>query len=110
MPIQIPLIPEEFNYRVSTVLDESEYIFDVRWNERDSGWYFDLYDAEGDIIRAGIKIMLGAFLGGRCADPRYPAGTFIASDLSNSGRDATYYDLGVRVVLFFYSASELSGG
>ena len=109
MPIQIPLIPEEFFYRVSTVLDERDYIFDVRWNARDSGWYFDLYDADGDLIRAGIKIMMSAFLGARSADPRYPAGTFIASDLSNEGRDATYLDLGVRVVVLFYTVEELSG-
>ena len=107
MPIQIPLIPNEFNYTVSTVLGDDEYIFDVRWNGRDSAWYFDLYDVAGDLIRAGIKIVLGTPLGARVSDARFPDGLFLASDLSNTGVDAAYEDLGERVVLFFYENSEL---
>ena len=106
MPVQIPFIPEEFNYSVSTVLDDTEFTFDVYWNGRDEAWYFDLSDADG-IIRSGIKIMLGSFLGRRSVDPRYPNGTLVASDLSNEGVDATFQDIGVRVVVFFYSADEI---
>ncbi len=107
MPTQIPFISEEFNYSVSTTLLDQTYIFDVHWNGREGAWYFDLSDAEGVIIRAGIKIVLGALLGRRSVDSRFPAGTFIASDLSEEGVDATYTDLGTRVVVFFYSTEEI---
>ena len=107
MPTQIPLIGEEFNYSVSTILDDTEYIFNVRWNGRDESWYFDLSDSEGGIIRAGLKILLGAFPGRRSVDPRFPNGAFVVSDLSNEGVDATYYDLGTRVVMHYFTAAEL---
>lgn len=107
MPTQIPFIAEEFNYSFSTTILDQTFVFDVRWNERDSAWYFDLSDSEGSIIRAGIKIVLGAYLGRRSVDPRYPAGLFVASDLSNEGVDATYLDLGTRVVVHFFSGDEI---
>ncbi len=107
MPTQLPFVSEVFNYRVTTLIDGTEYIFDVRWNERDSAWYFDISDAEGSLILAGTKIMLGSPLGRRSVDPRYPNGIFSASDLSGADEDATYTDLGTRVVVFFYAASEL---
>jgi hypothetical protein len=108
MPTQLPFIPSEFNYRVNSVVDGVEYIFDVRWNGRDEAWYMDLYDVDEDPIRTGMKIVLGSLIGRRSVDPRYPAGAFVASDLSNSGTDATFDDLGVRVVVFFYSFEELA--
>ena len=107
MPTQLPFVASEFNYRVTTLLDDTEYIFDVRWNGRDEAWYFDLSDAEGTLIRAGTKIVLGSYLGRRSVDSRYPNGVFAASDLSGGNRDATYTDLGTRVVVFYYPASEL---
>ena len=108
MPTQLPFVSEVFNYRVTTLLDATEYIFDVRWNDRDGAWYFDISDAEGSLIRAGIKIMLGSSLGRASVDPRFPNGVFAASDLSGANVDATYTDLGTRVVVFFYTAAELS--
>lgn len=108
MPTQLPFIPSEFHYRVNSVVDGTEYIFDVRWNARDGAWYMDLLDVEEDPIRTGMKIVLGSLIGARSADPRYPLGAFVASDLANSGIDAGFDDLGVRVVVFFYTATELT--
>ena len=107
MATQLPFIPNEFQYRVNTVVEGTEFIFDMRWNGRDSAWYMDLLDIEGDIIRAGMKIVLGSAIGIRSADARFPDGFFSASDLSNSGVDAGFDDLGVRVVVFFFTFEEL---
>jgi len=108
MSTQLPFIPSEFNFRVNTVLEGTEFIFDVRWNGRDSAWYMDLLDVDGDLIRAGMKIALGSPMGIRVADARFPDGLFSPSDLSNSGVDAGFDDLGVRVVVFFFTNAELA--
>ena len=110
MAIRLPFTPSVFNYRVGTTIEGVQYLFDVRWNGREQAWYFDLLDQDADMIRAGIKIVLGAMLGVRCADPRFPNGEFVATDLSNSGVDAGFDDLGVRVIVRFFTAEELFDG
>jgi hypothetical protein len=97
----LPLIPEEASYRVSTTLGDTQYILDVHWNERASAWYLDILASDETYIRAGIKIVLGAFLGGRSVTPGFPDGVLLALDKSGEGRDAGYHDLGTRVVVLF---------
>ena len=107
MPKLIPLIPLEGFYRFSTTLESVDYIFDVRWNDRDSAWYFDLLDADENMIRAGCKIILGASPGRRSAHADFPSGAFVVEDTSGEGVEATYEDLGVRVVMRYYTAAEV---
>lgn len=107
MPRALPLIPSEPNYRLGTQLDGTQYVIDCRWNSRAEAWYLDVLDANADPIRTGIKIVLGAALGARCTDPRFPQGLFLASDLSGQGREAGLDDLGVRVFVYYYPRSEL---
>lgn len=107
MSVQIPLDSATPNYRMGITLDDVPYIFDVRWNERDSSWYFDLLDVNEDPIRLGIKLVLGSPLGWRCTDDRFPKGILMAEDLSHAGREATIDDLGTRVVVYYFSEDEL---
>lgn len=107
MPQILPFQPSLANYTVSVTLLNIEYIFQVRWNQRDTAWYFDLLDDTESPIYSGIKVVLGAFLGSRCTDPRWPIGVFVATDTSNQGLDAGFNDLGARVQVVFYQLSEL---
>lgn len=94
-------------YTVGTTIENVQFLFDVRWNDRDQAWYFDLLDETGDPIVSGLKIVLGVLLGRRCRDPRFPSGAIFASDLSNSNREATLTDLGVRVKLYYRPAADM---
>ncbi len=105
--VQLPFVPSIPNYRVATTLDGTQYVFDVRWNGREGAWYFDIRTEDATLIRAGIKIVLGALLGGREASAEMPAGVFLASDLAGTGTDAGIDDLGARVCVYYYSAGEL---
>lgn len=93
-------------FEVATTIDGKQYIFNVRWNDRDGAWYFDLLDETGDPIMSGIKMVLGVLLGRRCVDPRKPNGALFMSDLSNANRDATLTDLGTRVKMYFRPAAD----
>lgn len=109
MPSALPLVPSVFNYRVGTSFEGVQYLVDVRWNGRDAAWYLDLLEEDETPVRLGMKVVLGAVIGGRAfADADFPAGVLIASDLSNEGRDATFDDLGTRVLVYFYTHAEVA--
>ena len=110
MPVALPLVPSVPSYRVSTALEDQQYIFDVRWNARDLAWYLDISTEADEIILRGLKIVLGTVLGARSTDTRLPPGLLIPADLTSSGRDATFDDLGTRVAVLYYTLEEAAAG
>ena len=72
-------------------------------------WYYQWRTGRAGMGGGDIKFlaMLGAFLGRRCVDPRFPAGVMVAVDTSGEGRDAGLDDLGTRVQVLFYSGEEI---
>jgi hypothetical protein len=94
----LPFVGSIQSYRITTTIGSSKYQFDVRWSDRDSAWYFDLSDAAGAPIIKGSKITLGAYIGRLGATvPPLRDGILVALDLSRSGQEATFDDLGTRV-------------
>jgi hypothetical protein len=106
----IPLLPSQPDYLFSVVLETTPYGMHVCWNDRDAAWYFDVLDAGGTIIQAGIKIVLGAYLGRAMRVSPFTDGVFIAVDTSRAGLDATFNDLGTRVLLYYVPALDLLAG
>lgn len=107
MPQLLPLVPSLPNYRFATLLAGEEFIIDVHWNGREGAWYFDVLAKNEVMLAAGIKIILGSVLGGRNMPSEFPAGAFIAADLSGESREAGFDDIGVRVQVYFYAQSEV---
>jgi hypothetical protein len=107
MAVTLPLVPSIPNYRVGTVLDDVQYILDLRWNGRASAWYMDVLAVDESPIKHGIKLVLGSVLGRRVADSRFPQGTLMAADLTGAGQEAGLDDLGVRVAVFYFSPGEV---
>lgn len=107
-PVVLPFVASNPNYRVGTTLNNVTYIFDVRWSTREGAWYFDIRDEDESMIRAGVKIVLGALLGRRSADARFPPGAFETFDLTYTGREAGLDDIGTRVVVLYYSPEALA--
>lgn len=103
----LPFVPGDANYRFSTTLNDVDYTFDVRWNERDEAWYFDMLDASGEPIVLGVKIVLGAYLGRQSAHPFFKTNVIAAIDTTLEERDATFDDLGVRVLVQHYPIGDL---
>ena len=103
----LDFIPRVGNYRFSTNLNNVEYTFDVRWNSRDKAWRFDMYDNDGYLMVAGVKIVIDAYLGRRSTHPFFNQNVLVAIDLANSGVEPTYDDMGVRVEFRHYPLSDL---
>jgi hypothetical protein len=109
MALRIPLVASESFYSFSTQLLGITYLFEVKWNGRHGMWYFDLLDADEDLISANNAVALGSSPVRKSTDPRRPRGLFFVRDLSSTGVDASYDDIGVRVVLEFYTFAEING-
>lgn len=120
MPAQIPFQPSIPFANFTVSLSGIQYVIDQAWNPRDQAldangvptsdgaWYFDVSDEQGNPIRVGIKIVLGAILAQKTVDPRWPFGVFIAQDTSGQGKEAGLDDIGTRVVVWFYTAAEIA--
>lgn len=116
---RLPLWPRNDapSFVFGTTLGEGEeqrqYRFAFHWNARagedgGAGWFMDVLESDDTPIRMGIRVVLGARLGRRVADSRFPPGELIARDLSGAGKEATLDDLGIRVVIDYTSPEELA--
>lgn len=102
----LPFVPSVTPQLFTTQLGDTQYGFDVRWNDRDSAWYINVLTENGELIRASLKIVLGGALGHREVDPRWPPGVLVPLDTTNSGVDAGFEDLGTRVLVYFFPFEE----
>lgn len=53
----LPTVNDIGRYRFRVELDNVVFGFDFRFNVRDGRWYYNLLNADGEIIRAGLKIV-----------------------------------------------------
>ena len=112
--VSLPLIPSLPNYTFSCSLDNTVYNFRVLWNASDGAgaWYLDISDADNNLIRAGMKVVLGTVLGGRETNPAFPPGALSVVDLASNGTtagtDAGIDDLGARVIVVYYPAADVA--
>lgn len=105
--VELPFVPSIGFYRFGTTIEEVPYVFDVRWNDRDKSWRFDVMEIDETMIVAGVRVVLGAYLGKQCNHRLFRRGVIVAVDLSGQRREATYDDLGTRVVLQYIPVLEL---
>lgn len=103
----IPLDPTLTHYDLQISLDGVNYTLEFRWNTRESKWYMDVRTEEGDPIYVGLALVVDHPLGKRCRDTRFPSGVLVAVDTSSARQDPGIADLGDRVKLLYYEASEL---
>lgn len=90
-------------------LDGTTYGFELRWNTRAQGWFLSVLDAQGNLLLAGRRLVIGWGLTGRfrLRDKRLPPGDVMAIDTSGQGKEAGLDDLGTRVVVTYVELAEL---
>ncbi len=102
-------------YTFGITLDGIQYTFEFYWNGRaNSGltavgtsgsWFFSLYDVSGNLLIAGIRVVLDLPLLFRyTAVEGLPAGVLCAQDTSGQELEAGQNDLGSRVHLNYFPA------
>lgn len=102
MPVLVPLSPTKQTF--TTQLGDWRLGFYWYYNERSERWCFDCYDAA-----SGLPLVLGQpfVLGTDFFDPYvFGIGSAIAFDSSGKGAEAGPDDLGVRVVMPYWTPDE----
>lgn len=110
---RLPFKPSVPNYTFTTTISDdptapATYKFDVRWNASDDGWYFDVYEQDGTLIMASVKIVLGTYLGRRSNHPLFRNGVLFPIDTSGDERDPGIDDMGTRVKVIRMTRTELA--
>lgn len=112
MATQLGFIPSDGNYRITAPLTVSDgtksYTFDVRWNERANAWYFDMYDPDGILMVAGVKVVLNVPLGRRSAHPFFNNNAIVALDTTLLEQDPGFDDITTRVQIWHLTATDLA--
>lgn len=93
---------DESNARATLTAGGVTYDLTFRWNARDASWYLDVYDDDRAQVAAGIRVVLGAYLGRRVDHPLFRDGLLVALDTSGQRLDAGLDGLANRVVLRYY--------
>lgn len=109
-PAILKFRPSLGNYDFDTTIEDVQYHFDVRWNEYDKAWYFDLADSNGTPIVVGAKVTLGSYIGRYSNHPLFQRGVIAAIDTSGDEmRDPGFDDIGEgqRVEIRYYTIADL---
>lgn len=98
------------NARVGVSFADERFWFYPRWNQRENegvgAWFIDIREEDNTLVAGGIKLVLGTQIGRRNSHDFFKKHTLHLVDLSNSGTEAGFDDLGQRVVLLHVLWSE----
>ena len=87
------------NQNIRVVLEGTVYFINLRYNTRLDTYTFSLLDAAKDPIVSGVRIVPQYSLLSGCTDERKPPGKLFAIDMSRTGADCSFADLGQRILL-----------
>jgi hypothetical protein len=104
--LTIPLRTDLTHYSFQVELEGSAYGFELRWNERDFGWYMSLFDVEGNPLITARRVVLDLPMLIRQKLAGLPPGQLIAIDTAGTGVEPGLNDLGGRVQLVYYDSAE----
>ncbi len=103
--VGIPVEPNVPFQRFQVELDAVIYGFEFRWNHRAATWTMCLYDAEGVLLDAGIRLTFGGFLLRTPRPLTLPPGELFLVDARNGAGDPTLETLGTQVELVYLTAA-----
>ena len=105
---QVPTTPGVPFYSQVTELDGIEYLLTFAWNGREGAWYLSIANNQGNLIRAGIKLVPNWPLLRKVRHEMRPPGELMVLD--EAGVGITLDNLGTDVVLFYGDQETVSSG
>lgn len=106
--IELPTFNDPANFRYTIELDGVVFELSFIFNTRDSHWYVDILDADGNQLRSGVKLVTGMALLRKWSDRARPPGELFMIDPSNQDREATLETIGQEVFLNYVEQSSIS--
>ncbi len=97
------------NYSITVQLDANTYTLEFNWNDRQSAWFFNLLDVDGNPVLMGRKVVLNLPMLHEFVGSQFPTGDFLAFDSSPSGNVVPgLNDLGARVIMYYLTSDDLA--
>lgn len=106
MPVTIPTPKELINWTQRTPFEGVDYLLRFKWNARLERWFLTLYNQDGDLLRGDVPLNTSVPLWLSPSD-EMPQGVLVCLDLKGEDKNADLNDLGVRVLLKYYTLEEL---
>ncbi len=100
---KIPTFSDPF-YDMTVVIEGQSYVFDFRFNQRESCWYFSIALPDGTELLSGVKVVCRREFLHRAANVLLPRGLLIALPNSEDSSPPGLEELGVdkRVTLTYF--------
>lgn len=95
-------------YSYTIALDGRDYTLSLVYSERTDDWRLSIFDAAGEPIARGQRIVSNFPLFRRLVDARMPSGALIALDMRRQPRDPGLADFGEQVRLAYLSADDIA--
>lgn len=106
--VEIPLRSDLPHFDLVQVLDGVSYLLTFHWNTRSEAWYLSLSLEDETVVWAGVKLVVNWELQARGVHPSRPPGLLMAFDDAARKTDPGLEDLGKRVKLYYFDASEVA--
>ena len=105
--LTIPTSTVLASYRFTIELDGAVYGIHLAFNTRDERWYYDLFDEEGNLLRASLKLATGWPSMRLDKSNDRPPGDIFPIDPTNQDNEAGLSDLGDTVTLTYVEEESL---
>lgn len=104
----LSLRPSVGNFKFRSILNGVEYKFRVKFNRRELAYYLDVFEISDKLVAAGLKIVLGAYIGREIRHPLFTEGVLVARiPRGDDRREAQFDDLGTRVEVWYFTKEEM---
>lgn len=116
-PLYIPIDPVDplvDDFSLDCSLDGGNFRIELSWSPRSESWFISVYAILTDQVDP-VPVLQGSRLSiwwpvlAGIPGTNRPPGELVALDLTNIGTDAAHNELGGRVQLAYYPASEFEG-
>lgn len=88
-------------YSFKITLTNVVYTLEFRYNPRMARWIMNVMDSSGNMLIAGVALLIARDLAGQFVEAGLPPGTFYALDNTGSLEQPTRYSFGVTHGLFY---------
>jgi len=101
--LEVPLRTDIYAYTQKTTIEEVVYTLGLRYNARMERWVLDIMDAAGEMLLAGVKLLINYPLTRRFVGSieGLPEGHFMIVDETGQERNPTRDDLGDDIKLIY---------
>lgn len=102
--VEIPIPIDSPSFKIRTILDGTQYVLKLDWNDRFERWSLSIFDESEVPLLMGIPLHINSDVVGRFEIEGLPLGQFMLFDNSLKGDEATRDSLGNRTSLLYEEA------